>query len=123
MLVDRGTRRVLVVEDDVLSNRALTALIRHVGYEVVGVSTVDEARELLDDQTHVITDLLLKDGTTIELLLAIRKHPHPPRVAVVTASDREAQVVRQAAALEPDVMLQTPVDANALLDWLAADPA
>jgi DNA-binding NarL/FixJ family response regulator len=78
---------------------------------------------LLDDQTHVITDLLLKDGTTIELLLAIRKHPHPPRVAVVTASDREAQVVRQAAALEPDVMLQKPVDANALLDWLAADPA
>lgn len=116
-----GSCRVLVVEDDPLSRNALALLLEHVGCTVCAAESVSDALRLVDGKTHVITDLVLADSTSLALLAAIRRRPTRPRVAVMTALERDTGVFRDAAAFEPDLLLQKPVDAHVLLGWLGID--
>ena len=118
MPYNRGTCRVLVVEDDPLSRSALAALLEHVGCTCCTAGSFDEASALLDGQTHVITDLLLTSSTGAELLKLIRRRGLPHHVAVVTALERDHDLVRRVRELEPEVLLRKPIDIDALLGWL-----
>jgi CheY-like chemotaxis protein len=114
----RGTCRVLVVEDDPLSRRALAALLEHLGCSCCTAQSYAEASALLDGQTHVITDLLLTNSTGADLLKLIRRRGLPHHVAVVTSLDRDHDLVRSVRELEPEVLLRKPIDVEALLGWL-----
>jgi CheY-like chemotaxis protein len=118
MSYGRGTCRVLVVEDDPLSRRALAALLEHLGCSCCTARSYAEASALLDGQTHVITDLLLTNSTGADLLKLIRRRGLSHHVAVVTALDRDHDLVRSVRQLEPEVLLRKPIDVEALLGWL-----
>src|SRR5829696_9201183 len=114
----RGMCKVLVVEDDPLSRTALAALLEHLGCTCCTARSFAEASQLLDGQTHVITDLVLMKSTGLDLLNLIRRRGLPHHVAVVTALERDHDLVRRVRELEPEVLLRKPVDVEALLGWL-----
>lgn len=109
---------MLVVEDDPLSRNALAALLEQVGCTCCTAQSFDEARGMLNGQTHVITDLLLNRSWGVDLLRLIRSRGLPHHVAVVTALERDHALVRSATVLEPEILLRKPIDVDALLGWL-----
>jgi CheY-like chemotaxis protein len=84
------TLRVLVVEDDPSSRRALTSLLKLNGFHATDVATGAEAIECLSEPPLcVLLDLMLPDGNGSAVLDHIRRHRLPIRVAVTSgAADR-----------------------------------
>ena len=116
-------RRVLIVEDEPCSRAAMGVLCRLFGLETHAATTLGEGLALLDlGPDFVILDLVLPDGSGLELLRRVRTENRPVRVAVVTAMSpgRELDAVR---ALHPDRLLFKPVDFPQLRDWMTAPAA
>jgi len=116
----RSTRcRVLIVEDDAVSCRAMRALLTRWSYEVGSCSTTAEAIELIARTLPncLILDLMLPDVNGIEVLRAIRRRELPIRVAVVTAH-QDPQLMRDVRELRPDVVLRKPIELSELRRWL-----
>jgi DNA-binding NarL/FixJ family response regulator len=82
-------RRLLIVEDQRLVSDALVGLLGVApGLVVVGVAyTIRDARRLLGDLEPdiMVADLLLEDGSAIELLRLVRRERLGTRVVVLTA--------------------------------------
>ncbi len=113
-------RRVLIVEDEPCSRAAMGVLCRLFGLETDACITLGEALALLDlGPDFVILDLVLPDGSGLELLRKVRSENRPVRVAVVTgvSGGPELDAVR---ALNPDRLLFKPVDFPQLRDWMTA---
>jgi DNA-binding NtrC family response regulator len=62
--------RALLVDDDANSLEALAELINQEGFTTSTASTLGEARQLMDEITPavVLTDLMLPDGSGLELV-------------------------------------------------------
>ena len=113
-------RRVLIVEDEPCSRAAMGVLCRIFGLETHAATLLSEALALLDlGPDFVILDLVLPDGSGLELLRKVRNEKRPVRVAVVTgvSGGPELDAVR---ALNPDRLLFKPVDCPQLRDWMTA---
>lgn len=116
----RGKGRILVVEDDRSSRRALVALLRLSGFEALPASTVAEGMEMLQEGPDcLILDLMLPDGNGGRILAHVREKQLPIRVVVTTGAidSREMLTVSPAPA---DVVMQKPVDYHVLIEWLQA---
>lgn len=113
-------RRVLIVEDEPCSRAAMGVLCRLFGLETDAAITLGEALAKLDlGPDFVILDLVLPDGSGLELLRKVRSEKRPIRVAVVTgvSGGPELDAVR---ALNPDRLLFKPVDFPQLRDWMTS---
>jgi CheY-like chemotaxis protein len=113
-------RRVLIVEDEPCSRAAMGVLCRLFGVETHAATLLSEALALLDlGPDFVILDLVLPDGSGLELLRRVRSENRPVRVAVVTgvSGGPELDAVR---ALNPDRLLFKPVDFPQLRDWMTS---
>ena len=112
-------RRVLLVEDDLVTASALSTILTRRGFEVLHAATVADALTLLDVAPEaVILDLMLPDGDGSAVLQRLRATGAHTRVVVTTAvgdSDRLAAV----RAMNPDVLLQKPIDLASLLRGLS----
>ena len=115
-------RRVLLVEDDPASRRAMRLLLKHSGWDVLAVATVGEAIAHLAAPgarglpQWVVLDLMLPDGDGSAVLRYIRGGGLPIRVTVTTGvSDpvRLAEVQR----LQPQSLLRKPIDLDDLMNW------
>jgi CheY-like chemotaxis protein len=98
-------------------------LCRLFGLETHAATKLSEALAMLDlGPDFVILDLILPDGSGLELLRRVRTENRPVRVAVVTgvSSPNELDAVR---ALNPDRLLFKPVDFPQLRDWMTAPAA
>ena len=110
-------RRVLVVDDDASVRRALLRLLTVGGFQTLVAATFAGACEQLAFQPDVVlTDLMLPDGSGLELIRRIRERDETAVVAVLTADD-DARVAK-AVALHPDALFRKPFDADELLAWL-----
>lgn len=87
--------QLLVVEDDVVLQLALTAMLRREGYAIHAARSVSEARvQLLHERPAVVLlDLSLPDGSGFDLLTSLHGVADPPLVIVTTGSDSIANVV------------------------------
>jgi DNA-binding NarL/FixJ family response regulator len=65
----------------------------------------------------IVLDLMLPDGSGLELLRVVRTHHFPIRVAVATAASDPA-LLAEAKRLKPDALFRKPVDFAQLRDWL-----
>ena len=82
-------RRVLVVDDD-LPHRILTATLLHAaGYAPSAVGSVPRALERIrsDGPELVLTDLVMPELDGLDLLRALRLMPNGPLAIAMTASD------------------------------------
>ena len=109
--------RVLVVEDDPSSRRALIQLLRLRGFHVTFAETVAHALSRLEDHPScVLLDMMLPDGNGATLLRHIRLNQLPIRVAVTTgAADWRSMVEGD---FEPDAQFSKPLNLERLVDWI-----
>jgi DNA-binding response OmpR family regulator len=118
-----GTRegsedRVLLVEDDMATARAMTRLMESVGFKVSIASTLAEGLAgLATMPALVVLDLMLPDGSGLEVLEAIRRGNLRSKVAVVSAST-ELETFERMRKSQPDAIFPKPVDFQDFADWL-----
>jgi len=115
---DAARCRVLVVEDDPSSRRALIALLQLKGFEATFADTVAKAmRQLEQNPGCILLDLMLPDGNGAAVLEHIRAHRLPIRVAVMTGASNW-QALLDNGRLQPDALFTKPLDLNRLIEWL-----
>ncbi|HVP19485.1 MAG TPA: sigma-54 dependent transcriptional regulator [Spirochaetia bacterium] len=79
--------RVLVVDDDEIIRKLMRDLLEVNHYEVEDASDVAAASGKLRDREYevVLTDLMLPDGSGLDVLHAARSRPYQPEVLLITA--------------------------------------
>jgi len=118
LLRRRNVPRVLLVEDDRRAHQLLQQVLVDVGCEVLSAMTQASGLAGLGRALDcVILDLQLPDGSGEAILQRIRAERLAVRVAVTTGVTDPVRL-RKVAALEPDLVLQKPIDLPALLGWL-----
>ena len=112
--------RILVVEDDGATRRALAILFTKMGLLTSEASTLDEAMRQVSESFDVIClDLLLPDGNGVELLRHVRDRKLRSKVAVISAAN-EPDMLAEVTALKPEAIFGKPLDIDDFLDWLRA---
>ncbi len=81
--------QLLVVEDDLVLQLSLSALLRREGFTILAARSLAEARvQLLRERPMVVLlDLSLPDGSSFEILEQLAGSPDAPLVIVSAASD------------------------------------
>lgn len=106
--MDRG--KILIVEDDEGTRRALRRFFKIMGYDVVTAGDVASALDSLGRPPDLaILDLALPDGDGEEVLRALRGTGYPTRVVVCTGTS-ETDRLKAIAPLGPVVLLLKPID-------------
>ncbi|HZZ43502.1 MAG TPA: response regulator [Tepidisphaeraceae bacterium] len=112
------SRKVLIVEDDVLSYTGLKRLLEHYGCEVDHAGTVaDGIKQLEGEPEFVFLDLMLPDGEGTRVLERVRMGNMASRVIVVSGITEPGMLWR-VKALQPEAMLQKPVDFLKILELM-----
>ena len=108
--------RVLVVEDDPSSRRALTMLLKLKGITTSYAATRTDAIRLLDEQPRcVLLDLMLPDGNGSAVLEHIRQNALPIRVAITSGAGNWESLLDGA---RPDAFFAKPLDFEKLVRWI-----
>jgi CheY-like chemotaxis protein len=112
------TYPILVVDDDPLSLRLLTGVLRGGSWTITACSDAQEALRLVAVERYraVVCDLDMPGGDGLDILRAVRFQD--PRCALVLVTAHEPP----AADPRPDLVLRKPVDGPRLRAWLAALP-
>jgi two-component system KDP operon response regulator KdpE len=87
-------QRVLVVDDERQILRALKVILREAGYEVAEAMSVEEAldRAAVRPPDAAIVDLMLPDGSGIELCRRLREWTTMPILVLSAIGEEEAKV-------------------------------
>ncbi|HUI69619.1 MAG TPA: sigma-54 dependent transcriptional regulator [Spirochaetia bacterium] len=82
-----GGHRVLVVDDDEIIRKFMRDLLEVNHFEVEEASSVASGAQLLREREFevVLTDLMLPDGSGLDVLQAARARPYLPEVLLITA--------------------------------------
>ena len=111
--------RALIVEDDRASREAMIRILKIMGMDAHGATTLQEGFAGLAQRPEaLVLDLMLPDGNGIEILRRIRQQRLPIRVAVLSGADKP--MLAEAQALRPDALFTKPVDLGRLMQWLKA---
>lgn len=88
--------KVLLVDDDVSFTQATGELLRLLDHEVETADSVASARTRLTSTRYdmVLLDLMLPDGSGLNLLEDLPKEKHPPHVAIVTGHPAVKSLVK-----------------------------
>src|SRR5690348_13236802 len=99
--------RTLIVEDDRLSSAALRALLADRGHSVSCAFTVAQAIEQLVSFVPqcAILDLMLPDGSGVQVLRHIREQRLDVRVAVASAGNDE-RALKEVHDLHADLVMR-----------------
>ncbi|MBX7219588.1 MAG: sigma-54 dependent transcriptional regulator [Blastocatellia bacterium] len=116
----RGSR-VLIVDDDAEFRSVLTELMRYEGHQIWVAASLDQAKGFLAGEKGngffdlIVTDMMLGDGTGLEVLNAVREVSQVVPVIFVTAFGSMETV---AEAIRQDVFdyVAKPFDAAKLLE-------
>ena len=103
-------RRILVVEDDAGTRKAYVRYLRSLGYEVEACGTRAEVKGKVDtfDPEAIILDLMLPDGSSLELIAALRAADSEMAIVVITAVN-DVQVAVGAMQRGADHYMVKPV--------------
>ncbi len=78
---------ILVVDDELSIRKTLGLLLKSKGYSVLDVATIDQARQMLAENSVdlVITDMRLEDEDGMDLLIYLRDSGSQAESIVMTA--------------------------------------
>jgi DNA-binding response OmpR family regulator len=115
----KSTRQVLLVEDDLISAKAMAGILRTQGLEIVTVRKVKDALDALRARSfqYLVLDLMLPDGEGTAVLREVRDRNLDLHVCIVTAANDTALLDR-VNALRPECLLRKPIDMAELLGGL-----
>ncbi len=94
--------KILVVDDESGIRNLLQVLLRRRGYQPIGASGVNEARKAIEEDSFdaIITDLMMPDGSGLDVLEAAKERDASTQVIVITAfttTERAVEAMRQGA--------------------------
>jgi DNA-binding NtrC family response regulator len=109
------SEQLLLIEDDMVLQLAITAMLRREGYTILTARSVAEARVRLlrEHPIVVLLDLGLPDGSGFDVLQQINQSSDSPLVIVATASDTVATAV-EALRLGAFDYLTKPINTDLL---------
>ena len=112
--------RVLVVDDERQILRALKVILREAGYEVIEAATMEEALDqaAVRPPDAAIVDLMLPDGSGVELCGSLREWSSMPIIVLSAIGDEETKV--QALEAGADDYVTKPFGPRELVARLAA---
>ena len=86
--------RILVVDDERQILRALKVILREAGYEVAVATTIEEALDVaaVRPPDAAIVDLMLPDGSGVELCRRLREWSTMPIVVLSAVGEEDAKV-------------------------------
>jgi two-component system, NtrC family, response regulator AtoC len=115
--------QVLVVDDNPRMVALIERWLARAGYHVTGVTTVQEALEVLTANAvaWVITDLMMPTGDGMDILAYARTHHPQARIIIMTAFGSDAMRQR-AFDRGAHAFLSKPFSGEALLAVLTQDP-
>ena len=100
--------RILLVEDDKTQNDVLANFLRYENYEVFSAYTIQEAKEFIKQDFHlIILDVMLPDGNGLAFLKELRKTMSVPVIILTALDDEYTQV--QSFDLKADEYVDKPV--------------
>ncbi len=106
--------KLLIVEGNDMSRRALETLFRLRNWRVTSAKTLSEAMNLLwSHPDYVILDLALPDGDGEAILRKIREEKLAIKV-VITTGYHEPERMTALDALRPDAVMHKPLDFSKL---------
>ena len=113
-------QRVLVVDDERQILRALKVILREAGYEVVEATTVEEAldRAAVRPPDAAIVDLMLPDGSGVELCRRLREWSTMPILVLSAVGEEQTKV--EALEAGADDYVTKPFGTRELVARLAA---
>jgi two-component system KDP operon response regulator KdpE len=113
-------RRVLVCDDEPQILRALRVILREAGYDVIEAATMEEAldRAAVRPPDAAIIDLVLPDGSGVELCRRLREWSALPIIVLSAVGDEEAKV--EALEAGADDYVTKPFGARELVARLGA---
>jgi HAMP domain-containing protein/CheY-like chemotaxis protein/signal transduction histidine kinase len=118
--IAKRVRRLLVVEDDEVSQLAITRLLAQGDVEVHSVATAEEALEVLADGDFdcVIVDLRLPGMNGSELVERIKDDPELKRLPVIiyTGKELSAEEDKSLGKLADSIIVKNERSAERLLD-------
>lgn len=118
--------RILIVEDDEGTRRALRRFFKIMGFDVVTAGDVNSALESLDTPPDLaILDLALPDGKGEDVLRAIRESGYRTRVIICTGIP-ETDRLKDIVPLGPVTLLLKPIaldDVFFIYSTMARTPA
>lgn len=98
---------VLIVEDDIQAAALWARIFAEWGWQHLRAHTVAQAKERLAEPLNLVTlDLVLPDGSGMEVLTEIRARGLSLPVAIITSKEQIA--VADLDALRPDLVLAKP---------------
>jgi DNA-binding response OmpR family regulator len=111
--------QLLVVEDDIVLQLSLTAMLRREGFATLTARTVGEAQAQLQTEHPVIVllDLGLPDGSGFDVLAQLNGTPDTPLAIVTTAKDSLAVAI-EALRLGAFDFLTKPINQDLLRNAL-----
>jgi len=106
----RWCQRVLVVEDDPSTRKAFSRFLQSLGYRVECSGTVAETRKKIRsfDPQAVLLDLMLPDGSSLDLIGEMRATDADVAIVVITAVD-DVKVAVEAMQRGADHYMVKPV--------------
>jgi DNA-binding response OmpR family regulator len=110
--------KILLVEDDEATAKALRAFLHHqIPSDIELVESLAEARDAINRRRYdcILLDLMLLGGRGEELLEETKDRPDRPRVIVVTAIPEDGARWNRVKALGPDAMVRKPYDPDDLV--------
>jgi len=109
----------LVVESQPQTRQAICQLLGRAGIATRAATSISETLRKLDRiPSLVVLDLVLPDGSGVEVLEAIHAAAIPARVAVLSAGG-DGPSVDWIAKYRPDAVFGKPLDFEDFVDWLA----
>ena len=112
---------VLVVEDDPVIRNLVVGVLQKAGHHCIGAECVKDARTLLEDIEFnvVFLDLLLPDGTGLDVVESAAKLSVVPEITIITGHP-DHEMIESVRALLPYVtILNKPVKLETLLELTA----
>ncbi len=110
--------RVLIAEDDLVSAKVLTVLLKQFGYEVVAGRDGDEAWRLFDAEPTrlIVSDWMMPGTDGLALCEKVRERPATPYTyfILLTANRTTPENYHLATAAGVDDFLTKPIDREAL---------
>lgn len=114
--------RILITEDDDVLREGLSELLESAGYEALCAGSYAKAQEMLEDGIEAslyLVDLMLGDGSGLDLVRRIRRDSDTP-VIILTALDGEDTVIAGLSAGADDYVTK-PFRAGELLARIEAN--
>jgi two-component system, cell cycle sensor histidine kinase and response regulator CckA len=111
------SRKILVIDDEIIVGKLLKKLLESKGYQVHVVSSGGEARDLIGSDiqfTAIVCDLNLKDSTGLELLEWLREKANPLAGRFILTSGNVLQAKVSSGGKSQIPMLPKPFKSQSL---------